>query len=195
MNDPTFDPAAKRALDLFNKLWNDEKLGPQIREAAAREAPDSPLAIAMSNIDSAVKPLKEKLEAMEVENKKLREEREAEVKTRQEEAGKLDFEQKFASAKAKFHLTDEGVDKVAERMKATGNFADVEAAAAWVVSQTPPPPKPGPTWAPQSMNLFGSKNGDERFAALHKDPIGYMDAELQEFVADPDKYMKETLGS
>ena len=69
-----------------------------------------------------------------------------------------------------------------------------EAAAAWVASKTPPKQTAGPTWAPQSLNLFGSKNYDENLASLHRDPQGFMDQQLTEFVSDPDKYVADTFG-
>ncbi len=94
------------------------------------------------------------------------------------------------AARNKYNLTSDGFDKMVERMKTTGNYADAEASAAWVAQQTPPTKAPTPGWAPKSMNLFGTKDGrDEKFKLLHEDPMGFMDAELQEFVRDPDAYV------
>ena len=53
------------------------------------------------------------------------------------------------------------------RMKETGNYADADAAAAWVASKTPAAAPAGPTWRSQDLNLFGSKDKDETLAKLH----------------------------
>jgi hypothetical protein len=83
-----------------------------------------------------------------------------------------------------------------DRMKETGNVTDADAAAAWVISQTPKPaPTNAPSWLPTDINLFGTKEKDERFEALHTDPRKYMDDQIREFVRDPDKYVEETFGT
>jgi hypothetical protein len=92
-------------------------------------------------------------------------------------------------------LTSDGLDKMVERMKATKNYSDAEAAAAWVAQQMPAPAAPGPTWAPKSMDLFGTKNANEKYKALHADPLAFADAELMEFSRDPDKYVRETFAA
>ena len=129
--------------------------------------------------------------------KTFREEREADRKSareREDEAQKLSFQEQIAKARDAYSLTDEGFDKMVERMKATGNYSDPEAAAAWVSSKNPPPPPPGPTFGPQSLNLFGSQKPDENLALLHRDPERYADEQFALFSQDPDAYVKETFG-
>jgi hypothetical protein len=129
--------------------------------------------------------LKARLDAMEAE-------RAEEKKTREDDAAKNNLEAALAGARQRFNLTDEGFDKMVARMKETGNYGDAEAAAAWVAQQTPPPQAPGPYLGPQLLNLAGSAQYDEKFALLHKDPMGaFLDSEFREFLADPVKYSAE----
>ncbi len=187
--------AQQRAAELLEGLWNDPEIGAKIQKAAKDKYSD------VKTIDDAVAPVLEPLrkqnEALAAELKSLREEREAEKKAAEErkaEAEKQSFQQQIEAARKNYSLTDEGFDKMVERMKATGNYTDPDAAAAWVASKNPPAAVKGPTFGPQSLNLYGSQKADENMAALHRDPQAYMDAQLSEFISDPDRYVRETFG-
>ena len=104
------------------------------------------------------------------------------------------MQSRLEAARSKFNLTDHGLQLAVDRMKETGNYADAEAAAAWVIQSAPKPAAPGPTWAPSAADFYGSKNASDEWAMLHKDPQAYQDAQLNAFVADPDGYTRETLG-
>jgi len=184
--------AQQRAEALINSLWNDASLGPTVRKAAKSQFPD--ISIPDDQIEPVVQLVKNEAEQVRNELKTLREERDAERKTAEEAKQRANLERSLDEARNKFGLTSEGFDAMVNRMKETGNFSDAEAAAAWVASKTPPKQAAGPTWAPQSLNLFGSKNYDENLAALHRDPQEYMDQQLTEFVRDPDKYVADTFG-
>lgn len=181
--------ADERLRDLTNKLWADKDLGPRVQAFAKQMYPD-----AKTDVD-VVNPY---LDPIREENAKLAEKiakmeaaqaaREAEA---EKKAGETSFKDMLDKVRRDYSLTDEGLDKVVQRMKDAGAY-DAEAAAAWVARQTPPPASPGPTWAPQHLNLFGSRDKDESMAQLHRDPQGYMDAQLSEFVKDPDRYVAET---
>jgi hypothetical protein len=131
------------------------------------------------------KALQERLDKLEADRAKERQDWE-------EHQNKTTFEQQVESARKAYSLTDEGFHKMLDRMKEQ-NSPDAEAAAAWVASKTPPAIK-GPTWAPQDLNLFGSKTEEEGLAKLHNNPIGYQDEQLTEFYKNPDKFVQETLG-
>lgn len=188
-----------RAAELLEQLWNDEEIGAKIQATAKEKYGDVKTSIDV--VEPFIKPLKKQLDEetkkLQDELKTLREEREAEKKAAQEKAEedqKKSFENAIEAARKNYALTDEGFDKMVARMKATGNYTDPDAAAAWVSSQNPPPPPPGPTFGPQPLNFWGSQKADETLAELHRDPQRYMDNQLSEFVRDPDKYVRETYG-
>lgn len=181
-----------RAEELINSLWNDANVGPAVRKTAKSKFPE--IQIQDDLIEPVVRAVKDEAEQARNEIKALREERDAERKSAEEAKQRANLERSLDEARNKFGLTSEGFDAMVARMKETGNFTDAEAAAAWVASKTPPKQTAGPTWAPQSLNLFGSKDYDESLASLHRDPQGYMDRQLTEFVSDPDKYVADTFG-
>jgi hypothetical protein len=185
----------ERALALVNDLWNDADVGMKLQEKAKAKFGD------IRTTRDTYAPLEAEFERkfamQEKQIETMREERAAETKAREERAAdrqKKSFEDQIAHARNEYNLTDEGFDKMVARMKETSNYTDPSAAAAWVASKTPPVPVAGPSFGPQDMNLFGSSQYDEKLAALHKDPIRYMDSELTEFTRDPDKYVRETFG-
>lgn len=181
-----------RALKVLEESWNDPDLGPAIQKKVKSLFPD-----AKTNDDvfgPVVAPLKGELAETRKELEALRAERAAEKKAAEEASMKRSLDEALTTARQKYNLTEEGFDKMVARMKETGNYGDAEAAAAWVASKTPPAPVAGPSWKPQSMNLFGSKKFDEALAELHRDPQEYMDNQLAQFVADPDAYVAETFG-
>jgi hypothetical protein len=182
--------AQLRAEALLNELWNDGTAGERVRKLAKEKFPDTKV------IDDVVAPFVEPLRA---ENKalkdrldKLEETRAAERKTWEDAQFTQTFNQQVEAARAAYSLTDEGFHKMLDRMKEQ-NSPDAEAAAAWVASKTPKPIQ-GPTWAPQDLNLFGSKTAEDGMAELHNDPVGYQDRQLAEFFKNPDKFVSETLG-
>ena len=185
------DVAAERLRALAETLWTDKELGAKVQARAKEMFPD-----VKTNEDvfsPVLNPLREENAAMakrlEAMQEKLAAREKAEEKTQ-----RVSLEKQLDAARKNFNLTDEGFDKMVARMKETGNYSDADAAAAWVASKAPPAAVAGPTWKPQSMDLFGIKNHDESMAALHRDPVGYQDAQLAEFVSDPDKYVADTFG-
>ncbi len=184
--------AQVRALAALEKLWNDGEVGATVQKKIKEIYPD-----AKTNDDvfgPVVAPLRAENEKLAAKLAKIEEERAAERKLAEESSMKRSLDESLTKARQAYNLTDEGFDKMVARMKETGNYSDADAAAAWVASKTPPAPVAGPSWKPQSMNLFGSKKYDEALAELHRDPGEYMDSQLQQFVSDPDAYVAETFG-
>jgi hypothetical protein len=185
-------PAQIRALEVLEDSWNDPEFGPALQRKVKAKFPD-----AKTNDDvfgPIVAPLKVENERLAKKLEKLEEERAEEREAAEKARMKQALDESLLSARKAYNLTDEGFDKMVARMKETGNYADAESAAAWVASKTPPAPVAGPSWKPQSMNLFGSKKYDEAMAELHRDPQEYMDSQLAQFVSDPDGYVAETFG-
>ena len=185
-----------RAEKLVNELWSDGEIGQRLQAEAKKRFAD--IRTAEDMVGPALAPILKQNESLAAELKKIQDEREAERKAadeRKADSEKKSFEEAISAARTRFNLTDEGFDKMVERMKATGNYTDPEAAAAYVASQNPPKPVAGPTFGPKDLNLFGSKKSDENMRQLHTDPQGYMDSQLNEFMVDPDKYVRETFAA
>ena len=145
-------------------------------------------------VDPFVAPLKAENAALKERLDKMEASRAAEKDESEKRAAQINLESALAKARQDYNLTDEGFDKMVSRMKETGNYADADAAAAWVASKTPPAAPKGPTWRNQDLNLFGSKDKDEALVKLHRDPVGYQDDQIEEFLRNPDQFMRETLG-
>ena len=184
-----------RAAELLETLWHDGEIGERIQKAAKAKWDD--VKTTGEAFAPIVAPLKAGQDALAAELKAIREERAAERNANEDrgnEVQKKTFQASLEDARKSYNLTEEGFDKMVERMKTTSNYSDPEAAAAWVASKTPPVRVDGPTFGPQSLNLYGSQKADENMASLHRDPQRYMDEQLSEFVRDPDRYVRETMG-
>jgi hypothetical protein len=190
------DPADTRIKDMFNKLWNDRELGSKVRAKAKEQFPD--IELPEDALAPALHPMQAQLEEMAATNKALLERIDARDKAEAEAKEQATLDDRLSKARSRYSLNEDGFNAMVERMRDTANYTDAEAAAAWVVSQQPPPPtnKIKPSWMPQSMNLFGSATqvDDEQFRLLHRDPLAYLDSQLQAFVTDPDGYTNETFG-
>ena len=184
--------ALYRSKELIDALWNDGEVGKKIQQAAKAKWND------IKTTDDVMSPIIEphmnKLRAMEAKYEKLLEERLDEKRANEDERVKVKLEEQLEKARREYNLTEEGFNQMIDRMKSTGNYSDAEAAAAYVASKAPPAKVAGPTWAPQDLDLFGSKNRNDALVELHRDPMGYMDSQLSEFVSDPDKYVRDTFG-
>ena len=200
-NEPPAPPAGasvaeKRAHELLLALWNDKDVGARIQAKAKEKWPED-VTTSQERLDPYLQPLLDGQKALQDQLKKFEEDREADrkaAKERDDASNQKNFEDSIAKASKAYNLTAEGFELMVKRMKDTGNYGDPEAAAAWVASKTPPEPGPAKKFGPQNINLFGTHERDERLAELHRDPLAYMDRELAEFVSDPDKYTRETLG-
>jgi len=184
--------ALYRSKELIDALWNDGEVGKKIQAAAKAKWNDVKTTEDM--ISPIVEPHLVKLRAMEEKYERILEERLEEKRANEDERVKVKLEEQLEKARRDYNLTEEGFNQMIDRMKSTGNYSDAEAAAAYVASKAPPAKVAGPTWAPQDLDLFGSKNRNDALVELHRDPMGYMDSQLTEFAADPDKYVRDTLG-
>ena len=181
-----------RAQELLEQLWGDPDVGEKVRRAAKAKFPDAK--ILDDVVDPFVAPLKAENVALTERLDKMEAARAAEKDEAEKRAAQVNLEQALAKARQDYNLTDEGFDKMVARMKETGNYADADAAAAWVASKTPPAAPVGPTWRSQDLNLFGSHDKDEALVKLHRDPIGFQDDQIEEFLRNPDQFTRETLG-
>ena len=183
-----------RAAELLEELTRDSEVGAKIRSVIKTKFPDSQAARLDDIAEPLVAPLKKENAALKERLDKLEADRLAEKEDAEKRAAQTNLEQALAKARQDYSLTDEGFDKMVARMKDTGNYADADAAAAWVASKTPPAAPVGPTWRSQDLNLFGSHDKDEALVKLHRDPIGFQDDQIEEFLRNPDQFTRETLG-
>src|SRR5208282_6184830 len=117
-------PAQIRAEQLVNKLWRDGALGAQVQKIAKETFPDAEIHTVDEALAPALAPLRAQNDALAVELKAMRDEREADrkaAKDRADEDQKISFQAQISKARDAYNLTDEGFDKMVERMKTTGN--------------------------------------------------------------------------
>ena len=183
------DSAADRLKVLAEALWNDRELGPKVQAKAKEMFPDAKTNADV--VDPWLNPLREQNEKLAKDLEDLRKERAEEKKAASEASMKRSLEESLDNARKAYNLTDEGFDKMVSRMKETNNYSDAEAAAAWVASKTPPAPVEGPTWAPQTLDLWGTGKRDESMALLHRDPMAFADSQFAAFVRDPEGFTNE----
>jgi len=189
------DEGTVRLSKLHDALWSDKDFGAAYRAKAKEMFPD--ITTPEDQLGPLVAPLRGEIDKLKEE---LSTERDALAKERQErdeERQATSMRAALDAARTRFNLTDAGLDQMVARMKETGNYTDPEAAAAWVVQQTPPTPVSKAGYLPKRLDLFGSHSArdDEDFKMLHRDPLGYQDAQLERFAQDPDGYVRETFAA
>lgn len=186
---PPVDDGNARALKLLDALWNDTTgEGAKVRAKAKELFPD--LRLPEDNMAPALEPMKAELAKMQADLQAERDDRAAEKKAAEESATRLNLEKSLDDARAKFRLTDEGFDLMVQRIKDKGNYTDIEAAAAWVAQQMPPPAAPGPSWKPSRLTAFDPSDVDD-LKRLHASPTDFMDDEMAKFAADPDGFTRQ----
>lgn len=186
---------AERYRRLVAKLWNDPELGASVRKMAKGEFPE--VTLPEDTFAPILEPFRKQNQALADELKAMREERAAEKKAAEDAVKKQtddDFAVRIKKARQEFNLTDEGFEKMVAHMKETGNYSDPRGAAAFIVSQNPPPPAPGPMYGPGDLNFAGSSVADENYKLLHQNPEKYFDSEVRKMIANPRDYVAKEMG-
>jgi hypothetical protein len=182
MTEPVKDEYAEHAKALVTALWSDKQAGPLLRAKAKELNPG--LVLQEDALEPVLAPMREENATLKDQLKSALDRLDARDKADTERQAEQSMENALNAAKAKFRLTDEGFQKMVDRMKETSNFTDAEAAAAWVAQQTPPPEQAKPSWRPSGVKVLNAE-GDEDLKRLHKDPSGFLDDELEAFARDP----------
>lgn len=158
---------------LANALWNDEKIGMTVKERAKELLPSSniPEVDALRTARRAESEILAKVEATKTETFSRIEAFEKAQKERDDKDSNAKAEREFASeiegTKRKYQLTEAGMEKVFDRMKAKNN-PDVEAAAAWVTDHEPKQsPLLNSSYSPANMDVFGSSSGADEFKEIN----------------------------
>lgn len=187
MADPIVIDPNERIKESVNLLWSHPELGPQVRRALKEKFPD--IQTPEDAAEPAIAPLRAQIEALQAQLKESAEASAKEKADRDQASAQLNLNTMIENARNKFQLSGDGFDKMIERMKETGNYSDAEAAAAWVVQQTPTPAAPGPYLGPQNLNLYTRKDVGEAIELLSRDPDGaFLDHHFTELMKDPAKY-------
>src|SRR5208282_1740778 len=167
----------RKAHGLLDKLYRSKDNGMAFKKLMKAEMPEAHIP-ELDILESVRKPYDDKLSAMEAENKKLREEWDADRKARSDKENETEVRMTLDQVQKKYNLTDDGMAKVVDRMR-TKNNPDAESAAAFIVSQQPAPsPSKAPSYLPSDLNLYGVSTQDDVYADLHKDPAKWFDKEV-----------------
>jgi hypothetical protein len=158
----------------FKKMVKAKIPGARIPELDIGEQIVEPIRTELVEANAKVSALTERLDKMQ----KDREDADLDGK----------FRTALTSTQQKYKLTDEGMSKVMDVMKAR-QLADPEAAAALYLRDLPPvKPAGGPGYLPQNIDMFGSQQGEkaeEKVRSLHNNPMNFFDNEVREILSDP----------
>jgi hypothetical protein len=172
---------------LMDKAWDNKETGANFRKLLKTVEPT--IKIPDDLADSAIAPIKGEVD----ETKKLVTDFGARLdkflaETNDEKATTA-LKSDLSAAQKRFGLDDDGMKKVMERMRDKNN-PDVEAAAAFVASQIPPPKPVDTGMGGLGAGLFGSTAKDDNYEALQTggDPFkpgGWFDKEAAKILNEP----------
>jgi hypothetical protein len=174
----------RRADAFLGKALNDGDIGPALQRKAKADFPNARFAADVA--DPFIKPIHDELKAEKEARTKLQDRLDARDKSEKDAKETSELNASLESARKRYRLTDEGMDKVMKRMRDMNN-PDAEAAAAWVTDNEPAPKTtPASSYSPQALNLFGAgeKSEDEKIQLLHRDPLKFFDREVADILAE-----------
>ncbi len=191
MADEVKDTPEARALRLYDALLKDKSLSAAVKKKTTEIFPDVDFP-ELAEAEAAVAPVQAKLDKLMEELAKEREERAKEKEERESADFTRKFEERIQAAREKYSLTDEGFEKMTERMKSLKNYEDADAAAAWVAQQTPAPARVNKAdWMPMRIGQEQSiRENKELMDLLHTDPQGFELHMIQEFLDSPDDFTR-----
>lgn len=182
---PTYEEAVKdKALLLLDKMLKDKKHGTAIKRAIHEIDPTTNFP-ELDVEETIVAPVRGEVEDVRKQVAGIGEKLDKFLKAAEDRDAENALASDLQGVQAKFHLTEDGLRKVMERMRDKNN-PDAEAAAAFVVSQIPrgkPAAATGTDHLPQNFDLKrmfnGSDDADDRAKAITKDPWAYFDSEVR----------------
>ncbi len=174
-----------RSGKVAEQVWNDPEHGMKLKALVKEAIPEANIP-ELDALNQTIKIRDEafaKVSDIEAKFVKFEEENKKRLEDQKVEREEASFAKKIEEVRKAKNFTEEGMKKVFDRMKAHNN-PDIEAAAAWVISQEPKFPTQ-PAYAPQNMDLYGSNSGDKEWAELNRNPMGYADKIITEILNDP----------
>ena len=186
----------QRSKALVDRLLGDRgDAGKAARAEALKLFPDleGKLVDPNADLEPIVAPLRAQIEALTTTITE-RDAKEAEAAQKAlEERAEFTLQSKLDATKKSFNLTDEGLKAVMERMTATGNYADTDAAAAYVLKDYKPVETRSAALGPQAADFLGkaSQEDADRMKLLWNDPDrAFLDYEISKMEADPNGYAR-----
>ncbi len=174
-----------KAVELLNRMISDPKEGLSVKRKIKALIPEAKFP-ELDVIDTVTEPLVTRLAESEKTNKSLSDRLDNWEKAQKDSADESALQKQLDNVKKSYGFTDEGLQKVVDRMK-TKNNPDAESAAAWVASQErKAKPISDSALLPSSINLYGSNSAsdDVDIVALNKDPQGWADKKIVEMLND-----------
>lgn len=170
---------------IAEQVWHDPKHGMALKALVKEVMPDA--SIPELEVLNATNKVREeadvKFNALAEKLTKFEEREQQRIDERKVEREEISFAAKVDAIRKAKNFTEEGMKKVFDRMKEHNN-PDIEAAAAWVLSQEPKVPTQS-AYAPQTMDVFGSASGDQEWAELNANPGKWYDKTVMEILNDP----------
>lgn len=174
-----------RSGEAAEKVWNDPKHGMTLKALTKEVFPDAniPELDVLNQTNKVREEAFAKVDAMAEKLAKFEEREQQRIDERKIEKEEATFASKIEMIRKSKNFTEEGMKKVFDRMKEHNN-PDIEAAAAWVLSQEPRVPTQS-AYAPQTMDIYGSNSGDKKWEELNRNPVAFFDKEVLEILNDP----------
>lgn len=181
-----------RSAQLLTQLLADPRTAEQAEQLVQTINPDAKFP-ARERREAITKPVLDRIEAEAAARKaqaQALEDKLAAIEAEKAQAAQQAREQELLdrlnAVKAKRGFSDEMMEKVISRMREQNN-PDVDAAAAFVAESIPkaPPASPYADILPTTVDPYGANSGDEKWAALHKDPNRWLTDELRSIATDP----------
>jgi hypothetical protein len=169
----------QRAKGVLDSLYTDGKVGMDFKRMLKTKFPDTKIP-ELEMVENFRERVDNKLDPIVQENKKLKERLDKWETDSLNEKEEKALRSTLDDVQKKYGFTDDGMQKVIDRMKSKNN-PDAESAAAFIKSQEPKAQTiKSSNFLPESMNLFGSseKSEDASIAALHTDPRKWQDREI-----------------
>lgn len=182
----------QQAKALLDGLWNSKTTGAKFKRVLKEHNPNFSIP-EIDIVDEAKKPIDEKLTAHEKTIEALQKRLDERDTKDKDDKEQRDLQSEIDTVKKKYSLTEDGLNKVIDRMKEKKSY-DPEAAAAWVVAQQPKTEiaRDSKLGLPGKMNLFGSSTKDDAWKDLHdtSDPYKHFDKEVTKIFEKPEDYIE-----
>lgn len=174
-----------RTYKLFGQIYDDKEHGLAVKKAL--KAADASVRIPEIDVaEPLLAPIRERQDAIEAENKALKEQLEKDKEERETQRAVGDLQSRIDKAASKFRLTPEGISKMKEIM-AEKQIGDPEIVAEHIVSNIErAKPVTGSNFGPADLNVLGidGKSEDDSTKLLHSDPLRWMDKEVPNILAE-----------
>lgn len=187
MGTPYEEAVKEKSVLLLDRLLKNPKLAPSLKRAIKEIEPAANFP-ELEVEDQLVAPMRQDVDGVRKQVEGIGERLDKFLKGIEDRDAENALAGELSSVQGKYHLTEDGLRKVMERMRDKNN-PDAESAAAWVVEQIPrgrPATATGTDHLPQNFDLKrmfdGQSDAGDRAAAVSKDPWAYFDNEVRSII-------------